>query len=121
MSEDPSRGLPPTRDGQSIQLNTVDAGEWDDDTPGRETYRVSYDSSTESVCTAVVSAIATVSGEHSTEVGPLHSVINVDALEAVLDSQPSDESGSSISVTFTVDDCDVTVRETGLITVVETH
>lgn len=82
-----------------------------------KTYRVSFDSTTESVCTAVISTVATVSQMRPMELPPLCSVIDPDALGTLVETTVLGPSNGDVQVSFSLNDCKVTVHTYGIITV----
>lgn len=114
---DPPRALPSipaVTDTQDVSLETKDVLEHDAESG---TYRASFDSSSESVCWAVVSMVATISETRPTALPSLATVIDPDALDAALYPKPSDQSRGDVHVTFRYDGHEVTVHSYGIITV----
>lgn len=69
----------------------------------------------ESVSMAVVDAVADASGVDPLEVGPLHDVIDPDALDAIFSSAGATR--PDVEVVFRLDSTEVTVRGTGEVVV----
>lgn len=105
---------PAVTDRQWNSIEKRDVLEYDAES---ETYRASFDGDARSVCTAVVSTVAAVSRTRPTELPPLHSVVDTDALTALVESTVTGPSGSDIHVSFTFDGYPVTVHSYGLVTV----
>lgn len=85
--------------------------------PETDSYRGRFDSSAESVTTAVVSMVAKVAENDPLEMEPLYSAVDPDALNDLITSVPSDPSHPDLEVTFAFDDYDVTVHSYGVIAV----
>jgi hypothetical protein len=66
-----------------------------------------------SVCEAVTEAVAHAAGVDPIEVEPLYSVLDPDALEALVRPRPTD--GGEVTVAFPLDDYHVTVWSGGRI------
>lgn len=79
---------------------------------GTGTYQATFDRNTESVCTAVVSAVAVVSGTKPMELPPLASTIDTDALESLIGPPRGAE-----RVTITFHGYEITLQKDGLIAV----
>ncbi|WP_276280466.1 HalOD1 output domain-containing protein [Halorussus caseinilyticus] len=79
-----------------------------------DAYRTTFDSSTPPSI-AVVEALSTVTGEGPTEVGPLYSAIDPDALDALF--RGAGETPGDGRVTFVLDGHAVTVRRSGVVEV----
>lgn len=70
----------------------------------------------ESVGVAVVEAVAEVKGVDMLDVGPLHDVVDMDALDAIF-SRDNGATRRDLQVTFPLDGTEVTVYETGEVVV----
>lgn len=92
---------------------TLNAGE--DDTP--DAYVTSFDSSPESVFLAVVLAVSDVSEAEPTALPPLYSVVDPDALDALVTPTGSSPPDQTVSVSFVFDEHPVTVTNDGVIAV----
>jgi hypothetical protein len=85
-------------ESHSASRETHEVVEYDADTG---TYRATYDSSTESVCMAIISTVAAVSETDPSELEPLYPVINPDALNALFSSKQDGRSRTGGEVRFT--------------------
>lgn len=112
-SREPS-SIPEIAEVRDSTFEQKDALEYD---PETDSYRASFDSSSESVCWAVVSMVAAISGTRRTELPSLGSAVDADALDALLHSQPSDQSSGDVHVTFDYDGHEVTVHSYGVVSV----
>jgi hypothetical protein len=92
--------------------------EYDADTG---TYRATYDSSTESVCMAIISTVAAVSETDLSELEPLYSVINPDALNALFASKQDGRSRTGGEVRFTYCEYEITATSNGDVQVAPTE
>lgn len=110
--EQPS--IPEIAELQDPTFEQKDALEYD---PETDCYRASFDIGSESVCWAIVSVVAAISGTRKTELPSLGSVVDADALNALLSSSLSDQSPGDVHVTFDYDGHEVTVHSYGIITV----
>ena len=81
-----------------------------------DTYRTEFDSRTRTATEAVVSAVETATGRESLDLPTLYTVIDPDALEALLRT-PSPSRLPGVTVTFDYADCEVTVKNHGTILV----
>jgi len=81
------------------------------------TYLASFDGATTAASMAVVAALSDVLGVDPTEMEPLGSVIDTDALDALIDGHGAAESG--LSVAFPLDGYELTVSTDGVVTVRE--
>jgi hypothetical protein len=82
-----------------------------------DTYRASFDSNNESVCAAVISAVAVVSETKPRELPPLYSVCDPDALAALVTPTVVGPSNGDIQVSFTFAGHEVTIHGYGIIAV----
>lgn len=116
MPDDTPRGPPRALSA----MNQTDGGaernavEYDRAT---ESYRASFDSSTDSVCMAVLSTVATVADVDPIDLPSLHSVVDPDALETMMEPAVDAPSRGDVRVSFTLDGHDVTVHGCGVVTV----
>lgn len=67
----------------------------------------------ESVCAAVVQAVAAVSDTSPTNLPPLYETINTDALDALLEAERQTAADATIDVSFRYDDYEVVVSSDG--------
>lgn len=82
-----------------------------------ETYRATFDSTIESVHTAIVSTVAAVLETHPLELPPLYSVVDPTGLETLVEPTVASSSGGDIHISFTLNGCNVTVHSYGIIAV----
>ena len=87
------------------------------------THHTRYDESgDESLTYAIVEAVAAVKGVESTDLPPLHTVVDPDALERLVSSLGRSIDGEGAGrAEFTLDGCRVVVRTSGEITVRRTE
>lgn len=104
-SERPSGAKPaqtPLGDGDSVGSD-----------PTTETYLVQHDwASHSSLSITVVEAVASVIGEESTDMKPLHSVLDPDALDTLLSG-----TDAGVQVEFEYEERSVTVTQSGEVVV----
>ena len=105
---------PDVSDSQWDSIEKYDVLEYDANTG---TYRASFDSTSESVCAAVIATVAAVSETTPTELPSLYSVIDADAVEALVESTVAGPPNGDVHVSFTFNECDVTVHTYGIIAV----
>lgn len=117
MENNSPRALPPSPDVTEIEWDSVEKNEEVEYCPETDTYRASFDSDSKSVCEAVVSTVAVISETRPTELPPLYSVIDPDALETVVESTGPGPSSSDTHVSFTFDGYTVTVHSYGIVAV----
>ena len=117
-----SRREPPqTPDLGGAEWRSIDPREvlaYDADT---ETYRALFDSEKETIGEAILSIVAAVSGTDPLELPSLHSVLDTEAVDRVIESWATGSSTGDLHVSFTFADCDVTVHSYGLIAVHPLH
>lgn len=117
MVDDKLDGPPPApavtayRTGDPV---TEDAVDYD---PETDTYRASFDGATDSACLAVISTVATVAQREPTDLQPLHSVIDPDALDVLMRPDKGPLTRGDVDVSFTLDGYDVTVHSYGVVSV----
>ena len=112
-----SKELPPAPDVTGRRWDSVDKQEILEYDAESETYRASFDSSTGSVSTAVISTVAAVAETNPQELPPLYSFVDPDALDAVVESTVTRPSKGDVYVSFNFDGYPVTVHNAGIITV----
>ena len=117
MTRSTPREPPSTPDATESQWHSIEKREVLEYISETDTYRASFDSATESVQTAVVLTVAAVSQTRPMELPPLFSVIDPDAVEALVESAVADPSNVDIHVSFVFNDCNVTVHSYGIIAV----
>lgn len=108
---------PPSPDTTDAHQDPTELGEAVEYSADTDTYRASFDSDTESVCRVVISTVAVVSETEPTELPPLYSVVNPDALEKLVDSTDGESSSSDFRVSFGFDGHTVTVHSHGVVAV----
>lgn len=81
------------------------------------TYRTQFDVYTRPAIEAILSAVVAATGNDSLELPPLNSVIDPDALDALLDSPAYGASEQRLTVTFEYADCQVTAKAHGTVVV----
>ncbi|QLD87106.1 hypothetical protein HWV23_15700 [Natronomonas halophila] len=86
-----------------------------EDSPASGAYLARYDSNATSASMAVIATLSMVMDRCPTELAPLQSAVDTDALDAIF--RESDTSGSGVSVTFSVPKHTVTVGSSGTVTV----
>jgi hypothetical protein len=101
-------------DSQGSTIEKREALEYSAET---DTYRASFDSSSESVCTAVISTVAAVSETKPMELPPLYSVCDPDALAALVTPTVIGPPNGDVHVSFTFAGYTVTVHDYGVIAV----
>lgn len=69
------------------------------------------------ICLAIVETVSAAIGRETTEMEPLYSVLDPDALEAIL-SSPGDD---IVRVSFVFEECTVTASSTGQVIVGSEH
>jgi len=82
-----------------------------------DTYRTAFDGRSESVSTVVTSLVASVSDTDLLDLPSLYSIVDPDALDALMNPASSGNSFGDTCVTFTLDDHDVAVHSYGVVTV----
>lgn len=117
MTSSSPKRPPPAPTVADSQWNSIEKQDVLEYNPESETYRVSFESATESVCTAVISTVAAVSETRPMELPPLYSVIDPDALEALVESTVAGPSNGDVQVSFIFNNCKVTVHTYGIIAV----
>lgn len=114
--EDAQRGAP----------NDADV-RWDRDAPGdgeaeikynadTDTYRTSFYSDDESASMAVISTVAALAGTDPVDLPPLYSVVDADALDALVDPNLLGSRQSDVQISFAYNGHEVTVHSYGIIT-----
>jgi hypothetical protein len=88
-----------------------------EDSPASGAYLARYDSNVTSASMAVIATLSLVMERRPTELLPLQSVIDTDALDAIF-CEP-DTSGAGVSITFPVAKHTVTVSSPGKVSVSE--
>lgn len=83
-----------------------------------EAVRVHFDPAADAASMAVVDAVAEAASVDATDLPPIHSAIDPDALDALLSSATAND--ESCRLAFRYDGYDVSVFEHGVVTVVET-
>lgn len=78
--------------------------------------RTRYDWSVIRPSIAAVETVAASTGRAPTEIHPMHSVIDPDALDSLLRREHGRTDGNPVSVSFSFADQDVTVRSDGQVT-----
>jgi hypothetical protein len=81
------------------------------------TYLTQFEMQTRPVTEAILTAVATATGNDPLELPPLYSVIDPDALEALFDPPAYDGSDQRLTVTFEYADCRVTAKAHGTVMV----
>lgn len=104
-------------DSRSASTAPEEAGDAIEYDPETDTYRATYDGSTESASTAVVSTVAAVAEVGPLEIEPLYATVDPDALDALMDPVVSGPSRGDIRVTFSLAGHDVTVHSYGIVAV----
>lgn len=82
-----------------------------------QTYLARFDRATTAASIAVVAALSDVMDVDPMEIEPLGSVIDTDALDALIDHRGAAD--GDVSMTFTVDWYELTVSTEGVVTVTE--
>lgn len=108
---------PPAPDVADLNAESTDPSEAVEYHPDTETYRVSFDSSTESVCKAIISTVAVISEKEPVELPPIYSAVDPDALEALLERNVTGPQNADIHISFTFTEWDITVHSYGVIAV----
>ena len=108
---------PPAPDVADLNAESADPSEAVEYHPDTETHRVSFDSSTESVCKAIISTVAVVSETKPLELPPLYSAVDPDALEALLERNVPGPQNADIHISFTFTEWEITVHSYGVIAV----
>lgn len=117
MADDSLQGpphAPAVTDCQPDDGGGADTIDYDSDT---DTYRASFDSATDSVPMAVLSTVATVAETDPTALQSLHSVVDPDALDALMRPAADTPERGDVHVSFTLDGHDVTVHSYGIVAV----
>lgn len=99
-------------DGDWDSANARDAVKYSAET---NTYRTSFESATDSLLMAIVSSVAAVEETEPMKLPTLSSVIDVDALEALIQPRTRHIAGSDRHVTFYFAGYAVTVHSYGII------
>jgi hypothetical protein len=95
----------------SNRLDEHDADCYDPAT-GTQHHRHDWQDS-DSVCLAVVETVSTVTGRDPNSMDPLYSVLDADALDALLSSAGD----GTVNISFTFEGCSVTVASDGTVDV----
>ena len=111
------RAPPATPDVTESQWNSIEKREVLEYSAETDTYRASFDSSSESVCMAVISTVGVVSETKPMELPPLYSVCDPDALAALATPTVVGPSNGDIHVSFTFAGHEVTIHDYGIIAV----
>jgi len=112
-----AQGPPPAPNMSDSQWSTIEKREALEYSAETDTYRASFDSNSESVCTAVISTVAAVSETKPMELPPLYSVCDPDALAALVTPTVVGPSNGDIHVSFRFAGYKVTVHDYGVIAV----
>lgn len=107
------------RDGDVAVRERSTSSESDsfEDVAGADTCVTYFDDDGGAVCTAVVSAVAAVSGTPRLDLPPLYAAVDPDALAALVAPTPSRRPERHVSVSFVFDDHPVTVDSGGFVAV----
>lgn len=81
------------------------------------TYRTEFDGHTRPASEAVITAVATATGNDPQELSPLYSIIDPDALDALFDAPDPSASKQPLTVTFEYADCRVSATAQGTVSV----
>lgn len=104
---------PDVADFEGDGVDRRDAVEYDAET---ETYRASFDASTESAPLAVVATVAVLEETTPAELPPLYAAVDPEALEAVVESADA-ASSAPVHASFSFEGYAVTVHGDGVVTV----
>ena len=92
----------------------LDAEDWFGDNPMTETYHAYHNwESSAPLLLTIIEAVAAVTGREPTALEPLYSVLDPDALDALMDSARE----TNVQITFTYEACAVSVAASGDIVV----
>lgn len=115
---DSSPTRPPSApDVTEIQWDSIEKHDILEYSADSETYRASFNSDTDSVCSAILSTVAAVSETPPLELPPLYSACDPDALETLVEPTVHGASSAEIRVSFTFHGYTVTVHNYGIIAV----
>lgn len=113
--DDPFHRPPPAPDVADTQWDSVETRDVVEYSSETDTYRASFDGTTASVSTAIVSTVAAVSETHPMELPPLYSACNVDELAALIEPTVTGSSNDDTRVSFTFNGYYVTVYAYGVV------
>jgi len=105
---------PDVTDADRQSVRECDAIEYDEET---DTYRAAFDSSADSVAMTVVWTVAIVTETDPVDLPRLCSVVDTDALEAIMRPTTASAIGSDRHVSFTFGGCSVAVHSYGVVAV----
>ncbi|WP_232700320.1 HalOD1 output domain-containing protein [Halobacterium wangiae] len=100
-----------------LDVDSIDRSEAVDYSPETDTYRTSFDGSTESVSMAVVSTVAVVTETGPTSLPTLNDVLDPEALDSLVERRDRDSAAKDFRLSFEYADCTVTVHSYGIIAV----
>lgn len=117
MVDSTTRGPPAAPDVTGSQWGSLKKDETVEYDAETETYRTSFDTTTQSVSAAVISTIAAISETPPIELPPLYSVVEPDALEKVVDARATGPTGRDVHVSLSFEGYDVSIASYGIIEV----
>lgn len=117
-----SASMPPVASDLSDgQWDSEDAYEAIEHHTETDTYRTSFDSTTDSVALAVVLSVAAAEETNPQELPSLSSIVDWNALEALVQPNETQPSGKDRHVTFNFVGYQVTVHSYGIIAIQPAH
>lgn len=82
--------------------------------PVTDTYHNQHDwEVADSLCVTIIMTVSAATGQETTAMEPLYSILDPDALEALITDEPDD----TVQISFSYEECTVTVGESGKVVV----
>lgn len=117
MDFSPPSKLPPAPDVTRTDWEEIDEHEILAYDSASNTYRATFDSSTDQGGLAIISVIAAISGTPPLELPPLYPSINTDAVESLLKNTTGNSAPDDPEISSTYEGYTVTIHSNGVIAV----